>query len=56
MRSIEKLSQEEKELDILIGSIKNVLTDVPYDFMYSRDENDTYDCEETDDEYDEYYD
>lgn len=37
MRSIEKLSQEEKEVKVLIGSLKNVLTDVPYDFMWDTD-------------------
>lgn len=34
MRSIDKLSQEEKEIKVLIGSLKNVLTDVPYDFEW----------------------
>lgn len=39
VHSIQKLSQEDHELKVLIGSLKNVLTDVPYDFMY-EDEND----------------
>ena len=39
MRSIEKLTQEEKEVKVLISSLKNVLTDVPYDFEWD-DEND----------------
>ena len=34
MRSIDKLSQEEKEIKVLISSLKNVLTDVPYDFEW----------------------
>ena len=34
MRSIDKLSQEEKEVKVLISSLKNVLTDVPYDFEW----------------------
>ena len=40
MRSIEKLSQEEKEVKVLISSLKNVMTDVPYDFMWD-DEDDS---------------
>ena len=39
MRSIDKLTQEEKEIKVLISSLKNVFTDVPYDFMY--DDEDT---------------
>ena len=39
MRSIEKLSQEEKEIKVLIGSLKNVLTDVPYDFTWDDEED-----------------
>ena len=50
------MSQEEKELNMLISSLKNVLTDIPYDFEYNKEDNDTYDCEETDYDYDEYYD
>ena len=38
MRSIEKLSQEEKEVQVLIRSLKNVLTDVPYDFEWDDEE------------------
>lgn len=38
MRSIEKLTQEEKEVKVLISSLKNVLTDIPYDFMYDDEE------------------
>ena len=34
MRSIDKLFQEEKEIKVLISSLKNVLTDVPYDFEW----------------------
>lgn len=37
MRSIERLTQEEKEVKILISSLKNVLTDVPYDFEWDDD-------------------
>lgn len=48
MKSIQKISQEEKEVKLLIGSLKNVLTDVPYDFIYDN-------IEDEDDE-DEYYD
>ena len=40
MRSIEKLSQEEKEVQVLISSLKNVLTDVPYDFEWDDEEED----------------
>ena len=40
MRSIEKLTQEEKEVKVLISSLKNVLTDIPYDFMYEDEESD----------------
>lgn len=47
MKSIQKLTQEEKEVELLIGSLKNVLTDVPYDFVYDNDD---------DDDNDEYYD
>lgn len=39
MRSIERLSQEEKEVKVLISSLKNVMTDVPYDFEWD-DEDD----------------
>ena len=39
MRSIEKLTQEEKEIKVLISSLKNVFTDVPYDFEYEDEEN-----------------
>ena len=51
MRSIVKtasqVSQDEKEIKVLIGSLKNVLTDVPYDFMYDNVEDE----DENDDEY-----
>ena len=40
MRSIDKLSQEEKEIKVLISSLKNVLTDVPYDFEWDDEEED----------------
>lgn len=43
MKSIQKLSQSEKEIQLLIDSLKNVLTDVPY---YIEDDDD-----EDDDEY-----
>lgn len=56
MRSIAKMasrissvSKEEKEVKVLIDSLKNVLTDVPYDFVYSEDDEDN-------DDDDEYYD
>lgn len=39
MRSIDKLSQEEKEVKILISSLKNVLTDIPYDFEWDDEED-----------------
>lgn len=48
MKSIQKISQEEKEVKLLIGSLKNVLTDVPYDFIYDNVEDD--------EDEDEYYD
>lgn len=38
MRSIEKLSQEEKEVKLLINSLQNVLTNVPYDFEWDNKE------------------
>lgn len=40
MKSVQKLSQEEKEVKLLINSLKNVLTDVPYDFVYDNDDDD----------------
>lgn len=46
MKSIQKLDQSEKELQLLIGSLKNVLTDVPY----------YIDSEDDDEDEDEYYD
>ena len=45
MKSIQKISQEEKEVKLLIGSLKNVLTDVPYDFIYDNEEDDEDDDE-----------
>lgn len=39
MRSIERLTQEEKEVKILISSLKNVLTDVPYNFEWDDETN-----------------
>lgn len=39
MRSIERLTQEEKEVKVLISSLKNVLTDVPYDFEWDDEDN-----------------
>ena len=47
------LVQEEKELRLLIDSIKNVLTDVPYKFMYDGEDDkfiDEFNTEEFDDE------
>lgn len=38
MRSIERLSQEEKEVKVLISSLKNVMTDVPYDFEWDDED------------------
>ena len=53
MRSIAKTtsqaSQDDKEIKMLINSLKNVLTDVPYDFVYDKSDDDV-------DENDEYYD
>lgn len=40
------MSQEEKEVKLLISSLKNVLSDVPYDFVYDDDEDDEDDDEE----------
>lgn len=39
MKSIQRLSQEEKEVKVLISSLKNVLTDVPYDFEWDDEED-----------------
>lgn len=33
-------TREEKELQLVIASLKNVLTDVPYDFMYDGEDED----------------
>lgn len=49
MKSFQKMSQEEKEVKLLISSLKNVLSDVPYDFVYDDDDDE-------DDEDEEYYD
>lgn len=50
MRSIVKIasqvSQDEKEIKVLINSLKNVLTDVPYDFMYDKSDDDLSDDDE----------
>lgn len=50
MRSIAKtttqISQDEKEIKMLINSLKNVLTDVPYDFMYDKSDDDLSDDDE----------
>lgn len=40
MKSIQKLSKEERDVKMLIESIKDVLTDVPYDFVYDNAEED----------------
>lgn len=53
MQSLNNLTPEEKELKVLISSLKNVLTDVPYDFVYD-DYEEFDDNDEIDD--DEYYD
>jgi len=45
MKSIEKLSHEEQEVKVLINSLKNVLTDVPYDFVYEDDGSEDADFE-----------
>lgn len=45
MRSIERLSQEEKELKVLISSLKNVLTDVPYNFEWDDEDEDSENSE-----------
>ena len=45
MRSIERLSQEEKELKVLISSLKNVLTDVPYSFEWDDGDEDSKNIE-----------
>ena len=48
-----ELVQEEKELRLLIDSIKNVLTDVPYKFMYDGEDDefiDEFNTEEFDGE------
>lgn len=50
MKSIQRLSQEEKEIKLIIDSIKNVMTDVPYDFEYEDSQNgleDEYETEQT---------
>jgi len=39
MRSIQKVDQDEKEIKVLISSLKNVLTDVPY-YIESDDSSD----------------
>ena len=46
MKSIQKLSSEEKEVRLLIDSLKNVLTDVPYDFVYDNADEDEEDSDE----------
>ena len=40
MKSIQKIDREEREIELLISSLKNVLTDVPYDFVYDEDDDD----------------
>ena len=47
MRSIEKLSQDEKEIKLLIGSLQNVLTDVPYDFEWDNKDEDQIKSEDS---------
>ena len=42
MRSVDKLSQEEKEIKVLISSLKNVLTDVTYDFEWDDEDIENY--------------
>ena len=48
MRSIQKNDCDEKELKVLISSLKNVLSDVPYDFMYDEEIEEDSDEKETD--------
>ena len=43
MRSVEKLTHEEKEIKVLISSLKNVFTDVPYDFEWENEEENSND-------------
>ena len=50
MKSIQKLSAEEKEIELLISSLKNVLTDVPYNFEYETYDNDGEDDYDYEDE------
>ena len=47
MKSIQKIDREEREIELLISSLKNVLTDVPYDFMYDNvdDDDDNFEDE-----------
>ena len=46
MKSFQKMNQEEKEVKLLISSLKNVLSDVPYDFVYDDDDDNENDDEE----------
>lgn len=43
MRSIQKLTKEEMEVRELIASLKNTLTEIPYDFEYDSDDEDDRD-------------
>lgn len=43
MRSIQKLTKEEMEVKELIASLKNTLTEIPYDFEYDSDDEDDRD-------------
>lgn len=51
MRSIQKLTKEEMEVRELIASLKNTLTEIPYDFEYDSDDEDDRDIDD-----EEYYD
>ena len=49
MRSIQKLSKEEIEVKELIANLKNTLTEIPYDFMYTYDNLEDEDVTEDND-------
>ena len=54
VKSIQKLSSDEKEVKLMINELKNVLTDIPYDFIYDNIEDSENGRDSEDDE--EYYD
>lgn len=43
MRSIQRLTKEEVEVKLLLESLKNTLTEIPYDFEYDDDDKDNRD-------------